>query len=180
MGGNTDIRMMLVLGSLEKLIVNLSSKTFVKSLGMDREDLAQEGRMKVINTFRKYADRRTSDIIKACYTSLSNLYNGFIRKSHFKKNTGIVVDLTEAFHTADPNQVYEIYVSLALGHLRSMLDKDERYILDRMLEVEGPEIIKRKAILDSVEISRKELTTILDKVREYIPVSTQYVVNPSL
>ena len=177
---NSDIRMKLVLGSLEKLILHLSSRTFVGGLGMDKKDLAQEGRLKVINTFNKYSDKPTGDIIRACYTSLSNLYNGFIRRSHFKKNTGIVVDLTEAFSKSDPNQIAELYINLALNHLRSMLDKDQRIVLDKLLEVEGTEIMKRKAILESVDLSRKEISGIIEYIRNHIPTLSYLEFNTTI
>jgi hypothetical protein len=172
---------LVILGKLDRHIASMSRKTYVGNLAMDNDDLIQEGRVKVLTIINNHQDLKVKDLISLCIKSLSNFYGCLVRKSKIEKNTGIMLDLEDAFFLADKTKLEELYVELQIKHLFELMEGDEKRVLDCLIN--PPEELVEKAIeyyedsykaevklnrsllSDFLGISKTELRHVIERMR---------------
>ena len=125
---------LLVLGKLGMQIEFLSRRTFVKNLGMSREDLVQEGRLKVITIVNGYKKLPMRELVALCSASLTRFYGGLVRRNFRDKNMRIEVDLSELYYLEDKNSIEELFVNLQITQLYELFDGDEKIIFDCLMD----------------------------------------------
>lgn len=140
----SNTKKLVILGKLDRHIASMSRKTYVDNLVMNNDDLIQEGRVKVLTIINSHEDLGVKDLVSLCIKSLSNFYGCLIRKSKIEKNTGIMLDLEDAFFLADKFKLEELYVELQIKHLYELMEGDEKRVLECL--VNPPEELVERAI----------------------------------
>jgi len=128
-----DTLKLVIIGKVDPYISYLSRRTFVNNLAMDYDDLVSEGRTKVLEVIYKYEYLPMQELVAVCIKAVSNLYGVLVRRSKRDRNSGIIIDLEEAFQLADGSQLHQIYVDMQMRQLVDMFNHDERKILECFL-----------------------------------------------
>jgi hypothetical protein len=160
---------LIVLGKLEGYIRFMARRTYVKNLCMDFDDLVQEGRLKALSIMAKYPDSPTSEVISLCIKSLSNLYGCIIRKSKLERNSGIIIDLSEAFSISDKDAVGELFLNLQIRQLYDLMDGDEVRILDCIID--PPEELVSMAVSKYSKFGKSEVKITRDILSKFLGIS---------
>jgi len=164
-----DYKTLTVLGLVSPYIEMKSRRTFAKGLAMDKEDLIQEGRLKVVQVVERYHNKPISDLVGLAIGSLSNLYNKVIRTSKLSRLDGITIDLSEVFSISDSDRLQEMYLNIQVRELYDMFDGDEKLVFSCL--VDPPDDLVQLAIDKYVNTSRAEVKITKTTLSEYLGMS---------
>lgn len=131
--GKEAVKKILILSKLQGRIIAVSRKVHLSNLAMDAEDIAQEARLKVLETVYHYPFKPIKEVVSLSVAALYNMVTDKIRQSITIKSYGEVVELTEAISMHDEKWIAETYCTIALNALRESLDDSERHVLDAVL-----------------------------------------------
>lgn len=171
-----------MLGKVDMLIKSFSSRTYVRNLGLDTEDLVQEGRLKVLEIISNNPTLPMVELIALAITSVMNLYRKFIRTSKLEKNSGLIVDIDELYSVGVSDDIIgKLYIELQLDQLWSILSRDERKVLECIIFPDGSLIdmairkygrgkcevrITRELIGRFLDISKSEVNRLMYSIRD--------------
>jgi hypothetical protein len=156
-----DVRKLIVIAKVRRIIESEAMNVRVSGLGLDYADVVSEGYLTVLQVYRMYSERvELSRLIAMCVVSVRNRYAYLIRLNAESRYSGKVDNLFEAYYKCDYTTMPTYQRQIALHDLLNVLEGREELVM--RLYIDPPDEFKN--LIAGMQYRKKKSVIITAKM----------------